>query len=213
MVFNNRMTVKGIIRGYEAQVFIDCGSCISIIGGKMFKKIKRFVEVEAAEFDKIVAVNTTETAVAGLIRARIKIGKFSGVANLNVLPEANHEILLGRDFLWENGIDILFSSGKLILGNIRKTQPNINASSDHGGKEALAKAAEKTTISPGKEQHIKIYPSNDILALKLLFTSNQKSTQLGIAARNQCVSGIENTMTIKVKNIINKKIIIPTTKL
>ena len=45
--------------------------------------------MEDAEFDRIIAVNSSETAVIGMIRAKIFIGKFNAEVKLNILPQSN----------------------------------------------------------------------------------------------------------------------------
>ena len=88
-------------------------------------------------------------------------------------------------------------------------EPEIKSSSDDQScQEALALAAEKFERGPGVESEIEFFPSNDIIAKRLLFEVNEKSKTLGIEAKNQAVNGISNTMKVKVRNVTNRHLTI-----
>ena len=211
-MFNDDMVVNGSIKGQKTQIFFDSGSSISIIGGEMFKKIENDSIIEPAEFDNIIAVNQTETAVTGLIRANIQIGKFSGEVELNILPESSYQILLGRDFMRDHGASIDYNTNQVTLKDRKttKSKPKINSSQQPPkGMETFAKVANQVILKPGQESEVPVYPGNDIIGMKLLFTTNEKSRMMGITAQNQLVLGIPNTMKVRIKNNTQTEIIIP----
>ena len=95
------MILVGFIGKKKVNMLLDSGSTISIMGGELARNMENSDRIEATEFNKIVAVNKTETKISGMIRQKIRIGNLDTNVKLHILPESNHEILLGRDFINE----------------------------------------------------------------------------------------------------------------
>ena len=126
------MIVEGWIKGEKVDILIDTGSSISLIGGETMKRIVDPKDIEAAEFDKIIAVNATETEVRGMVRQEITIGNYTAMAKLNILAEASYQILLGRDFMRENiqtinclTNEITLKNGEMVKASDPKNDPPV----------------------------------------------------------------------------------------
>ena len=51
----------------------------------------RIKNIEAPKFDKIVAVNASETDVPGMIKGKMKLGNYEAKVKLNILPDASYQ--------------------------------------------------------------------------------------------------------------------------
>ena len=200
---SDEMTMKGLFKNREISILLDSGSEISIIGGKFYDEIKTKVTLEPPQYEKIIAVNKTKTEIKGLIKDKINIGNFQGNVELNVLPDANQEILLGRDFIrrFVKMIDIRNNTIELQQKSGHVFQAKINAFSRKNTKNsnikiAGAKILSEVSIDSGEEKIVKIYPSNNILASTLIFDPNEWVENFGMVIKNQTVPGYLGTMEI-----------------
>ena len=103
---------------------------MSLVGGELFEKIKNKSDIEAAEFSRVIVVKGSATAVVGMIRAVIYINNFRTEIKLNILPQFNHEVLLGRDFRNKHVRDINFLDKKVMFRDWNTAcyrQPKVNA--------------------------------------------------------------------------------------
>ena len=125
------MTISGFLNGKKVKILLDTGSSVSLIGGKILDSIVDQRDGEAEEFDKIIAVNSTEMQVAGMIQGKLKIGQFETQTKLNILPEASYEVLLGRDFLCKHVKIIDFMTKEILF------RDNSNVRGSNGAETKL----------------------------------------------------------------------------
>ena len=69
-----------------------------------------------------------------------------------------------------------------------------------------AKVAKLIMLEPFQEAEVEVYPGSDILAKELVFTSDEKTQNIGLSAKNQIVPGFRSTMKIHVINRSGKKV-------
>ena len=93
------MIVKGFIDEMPVNILVDTGSTISIIGSKIVNRMIHRPPITPSSFDRIIAINKSETKISGLAEIPLRIGEFEATCQLNVLEDTNHDVLLGRDFL------------------------------------------------------------------------------------------------------------------
>ena len=141
-----------------------------------------------------------------MLSGMIRIGEYETRVKLNILPDAHHEILLGRDFLSQHVETLNFATNEITFKKNHRGSNNIETQEEHTTHTTRARMAEAITIDPYQETEVETYPSDDILAEKLIFTASEQTHSLGISARNQIVAGNRSTMRIKVKNELGKQI-------
>ena len=141
-----------------------------------------------------------------MLSGMIRIGEYETRVKLNILPDAHHEILLGRDFLSQHVKTLNFATNEITFKKNHRGSNNIETQEEHTTHTTRARMAEAITIDPYQETEVETYPSDDILAEKLIFTASEQTHSLGISARNQIVAGNKSTMRIKVKNEMGKQI-------
>ena len=204
--FDGDMVVRGELNNKDVNILLDSGSSVSIIGGRAMELIGDESNIEPPEFQSIVAVNSSRTEVTGMIRGVIKIGDFQSPVKLNILPGANHEILLGRDWISTNVQAFNFDTGEIVFKGNKDT--GINTANAQEGLSTItrAKVAKLTVLEPSEEAEVEVYPGSDMVAKELLFTPDEKTQSCGLSAKNQIVPGFKSTMKIRVINGSNKKI-------
>ena len=213
------MILAGFIGEKKVNMLLDSGSAISIMGGELAKNMKNSDRIEATEFNKIVAVNKTETKISGMIRQKIRIGNLDTNVKLHILPESNHEILLGRDFINEyiNFINVTEKTISFKNSDDMQRAANICAfkqeRKNKRTEQASAITATKTWLKKNEEGEIEIFPSNDIIGTKLIFMADKETEKYELEIKNQEISGLTGTMKIKVVNKGDDRAIYPNTKI
>ncbi len=197
------MTIDCLFGGTPMNCLIDSGSSCSVISSQALNKIKKCVEILPSRFGRIIAVNKTAAAVTGSIKEILKIGDFQAEITVHILPQSNHELLVGRDFIssFIHRLNIQDNTLDFIEGEYgEKFQVKLNSvtTTDKGRpKVARAKISTKTVIKSNETIIVNMYASNEILELNLWFEPNQWTLEKGLTAKQQNVPG--NTGIIKVE--------------
>ena len=213
------MIIEAMIGGIKVQCLLDTGSQLDIIDNKVLQKLERQPEFLESEYVKVVAVNTSETPILGAIQESIRIGNIEKKTKFHVLPNSNHDIILGRKFIYDNMKSIDFETGKIIFKETEGGVTRAKISSTNGRESskirtASAKVGKRIKLKPGQVTEVKIFPSNDILCEKLIFQGNDFLTKLELSAERQIVPGTTSYMTVKVKNDSqNEKTLFPNRKI
>ena len=80
----------------------------------------------------MVAVNKSETPILGAIQESIKTGDVEKKTKFHVLPKSNHDIILGRRFLYDNIKTIDFETGEIIFKGAEGAVAGAKISSTNG---------------------------------------------------------------------------------
>ena len=203
----NDMLLKGTVNGTNVTILLDTGSSTSLITDQMFQKLQPKPALKTSNFDRVIAINESETKIKGCINVQLQIGEFFCMWDLNVLDKASYDVLLGRDFLQKYVCNMKMIEGIVefvdLKGIVCAARP-IPAEQASYEKEHLqscpAKVAATVFIPPGEEAIIHVYPTGNILMPTLIFEGNKWLEEKGISAKIQEVAGIFGTMPITLKN-------------
>lgn len=112
------MYVEAKLRGLSTNFLVDCGSTSTIISLSLWEQIRQPSE-ELADTQKGIGVAKEDTVltISGRVAQPIPIYlgdlKSKFLISPLVSPDLSEECLLGQDFLWKHGCDMLMSKAAL----------------------------------------------------------------------------------------------------
>ena len=112
------MYVEAKLRGLSTNFLVDCGSTSTIISLSLWEQIRQPSE-ELADTQKGIGVAKEDTVltISGRVAQPIPIYlgdlKTKFLISPLVSPDLSEECLLGQDFLWKYGCDMLMSKAAL----------------------------------------------------------------------------------------------------
>ena len=122
---------------------MDTGSQLDIISSSVVQKLQGTTVVEESEYTKIVAVNQSETHILGAIQKTIEIAGLKVPAKFHILPESNHDVILGRKFIFDNIKSIDFEGAEVTFKRTEGVDPKARISCMRGEKKSPVQAAAK----------------------------------------------------------------------
>ena len=198
------MVLIGEIAGVSVRCLVDTGSTLNIISEEIVQKLESRPRIMESEYDKVVAVNQSETSILGAIQEKIRLGTVEKTVKFHILPKSNHDIILGRKFIFENVKLIDFEKSEVTFqeaeGRVAKAAICSSKVQNKQIETATAKVANRVKIRAGKTCDVRIYPSNNILNERLRFEGGRLLKDLGLSTEPQVVPGAVNFMTVKIRN-------------
>lgn len=111
----NRNSYLLKIQGQSIRSLLDTCADISLIHKKIFKKLKNKPKI-IRDKPKIQSQSGGALSVEGYIDLPFTLGKQSLTQKLYIVDGINRNMILGRDFLKQNGVRIYFDLGYLRIG-------------------------------------------------------------------------------------------------
>ena len=199
---SNDMSLRAAVNGKTFEALVDTGSAISLIGEDVITKIGEVTSITPSKYNKIIAVNNSETKIRGVARIRLDVMGVTVEWDFHIINGMSSNIILGRDFINNNIKSIDIEKGVVNIRDINgdACAVTIGGRKAKKPKQASAKAAKLIIIRPGHTSTAKIYPSNDILHPTLAFQENEwmKNKQIDVLTRT--ISGESSKMEIQMKN-------------
>jgi len=103
------------IQGQSIRSLLYTGADISLIHKKIFNKLKNKPKI-IRDNPKIQSVNSWALSVEGYIDLPFTLEKQSLTQIFYIVDGINRNMILGRDFLKQNGVRIYFDLGYLRIG-------------------------------------------------------------------------------------------------
>lgn len=138
----NSISVRIERRPYRA--LVDTGAEVSVISCRVFKKMRPGLELQKRDI-KLRTANGSPLYVEGLCRLQVKVGNKSTPHDFLIVKNLNRNVILGRDWLMQNGVRMYFDLGALKIGK------EYVALEDDVHISSIIRLAKKITLKP---QHL-----------------------------------------------------------
>jgi len=129
------------IQNFKLRCLIDTGAYVSLIHKQIFQKLNpkpKFIK----DCPSIQSVNGGDLSVEGSAEIEFKFGKQSLKHKFYIIDGINRNIILGRDWLKQNGVRIYFDLGYLRVGKTYvRLEEDIHISS-------IVRLQKKTVLKP-----------------------------------------------------------------
>ena len=109
----NSVTVR--IGGRRHRALVDTGAEVSVISYRIYESFRPRPELQKKDVKSRTA-NGSPLQVDGLSHLQVQIGNQSTPHNFIVVRNLNRNIILGRDWLRQNGVRMYFDLGALRIG-------------------------------------------------------------------------------------------------
>ena len=110
VVRNKAATTRGIIGGVEAEVMLDSGSSVSLVRQEVLSQAPKMPSVASAEPIQLYTASGDPLRILDRVRAPVKIGDLELIHEFVVVENLVSPVILGVDFLHNNGLVLDFSS-------------------------------------------------------------------------------------------------------
>ena len=199
---SNEMTVTTKISESTFEALLDTGSAISLIGEDAVKRLANIPKPTTSRFEKIIAVNSSETRVKGAIRLKLNIMNTIITWDFHIIEAMSSNVILGRDFINANIKSINVEAKEIEIKDANGDACAVTLSKAEEGppREASAITSKLIIIRPGQTNSVRITPSNDILHPKLDFVENDWLRKKGLEVLTRVVPGETSTMEIRMRN-------------
>ena len=129
------------IQNFKLRCLIDTGADVSLIHKQIFQKLNPKPKT-IKDCPSIQSVNGGDLSVEGSAEIEFKFGKQSLKHKFYVIDGINRNIILGRDWLKQNGVRIYFDLGYLRVGKTYvRLEEDIHISS-------IVRLQKKTVLKP-----------------------------------------------------------------
>ena len=135
----NSVSIK--ISGINYRALVDTGAEVSVISSKVYKNIQPKPELQTKDV-QLRTANGSSLYIKGLCRLQVQIGSQSTPHDFFVVTNLNRNVILGRDWLRQNGVRMYFDLGALRIGEeYIALEEDIHISS-------IIRLAQKITLKP-----------------------------------------------------------------
>ena len=101
--------------GKNVLALVDTGAGTSVANPKFLEKIPSHVTLDKSEYDYMTTVNGGQMSVLGVVQVVCTIAGCKVSLRVQIIPGSLYELVLGRDFLQEQGAIIDFKQNTFIL--------------------------------------------------------------------------------------------------
>ena len=163
MVQRNRIFVR--INNFRVMGLIDSGADVSLIREDLARTMKLKWRREPGDFDSFCTANEGLMENLGTTECDIRVGGLSLGAKLNVVTGLTNKLILGIDFLKDNGGHIIIPEGIVEFYDYTVQVPVVQGNPKGALKrKQFVRCVEKVTISPKTEQIIWTRPRKEYQA-------------------------------------------------
>jgi len=121
-------TVRGELGGKAVNVMLDSGSSVSLVESNTLTGMKDVVGVQCAKSLRLVTASGDQLPILKHIRTCVKLGEFNVMHDFVVVDSLVTPVILGIDFLQQNGLVLDFTCTPVI---VRKGHVTAGIAADH----------------------------------------------------------------------------------
>ena len=180
--FDKDMLIKTSLGGAQAEILIDTGSQVTIIGKTFWEKLSQKGQCYSAQYETIIGVGGNRFQVIGTTVLETIFDGREIPIEYHILAGTNFDAILGRDFLNKYVETMNWSCGQMILkcDMVEKTvkSKSINTTLvDKVPTTSLGRLVRQQVIRPGQQKWVQIYPIDNICSrnVEIINLENQRN--------------------------------------
>ena len=121
VVKSQATVVKGQLGGVAVDLMLDSGSSVSLVQCDILSNIKNIVDAPQARPLRLVTALGDQLPILRHIRTKVQLGEFDVFHDFVVVKNLVTSVILGIDFLQQNGLILDFNQTPVA---VRKTSPD-----------------------------------------------------------------------------------------